>query len=84
MTREEFIEDYAANSGLEVQVKSAKLGLVDFGGAPLIAMPCACGECGCRGWAMVFPDMILHHLQFQAPAELRAAYLKALDDCGGA
>ena len=44
MTREEFEEGYARRSGMTVE-RLHELGQV--------AIPCACGEDGCKGWAMV-------------------------------
>jgi hypothetical protein len=82
MTREEFICLYAEASGLEA--KYAKVGILDIdGGWECIALPCACSAADCKGWAMVSAAHALHHLQFNAPAELRAAYMAAVKDAGG-
>ena len=43
MTKEQFIEQYAAHSGLTPEQ------LDDLG---LYAWPCDCGEDGCQGWMM--------------------------------
>ena len=77
MTREEFIMEWAANSN--VSAAYAKLGFVDLGhGTIKVALPCACGESDCEGWAICSPEMVSHQLEFNAPEELRAAYCKAI------
>jgi len=44
----------------------------------MLALPCACGDDGCEGWAMVSANGVDHHLQFNAPDALRDAYTNAI------
>jgi hypothetical protein len=77
MTRTEFVRAYARRSGASEQW--AVLGLIEYeGGRVRIALPCACDEEGCEGWAMLSAEGVDHHLQFDAPASLRDAYRAAL------
>lgn len=75
MTRAEFVRDYAQRSGLPD--KWARLGFVEAGSRVYVALPCACGEEMCEGWAMLSNEHVLHHLQFNAPPALRNAYNEA-------
>lgn len=81
ISREQFVKDYAANSGLSA--KYAALGILDVGGKTIAAMPCGCGEEGCKGWSMVSADSIHDHLFFRAPEELRLAYHSVLKNSSG-
>lgn len=72
MTRTEFVKSYARRSGLDDRF--AGIGLIAVGGHHLVALPCACGEESCEGWAMVTASAALHHLAFYAPEPLRTAY----------
>jgi hypothetical protein len=72
MTRTEFIRSYAKRSGLSGEWSD--IGLIEIGGKTQFALPCACGEDICEGWAMVTPDSALHHLFFCTPEPLRQAY----------
>src|SRR5690606_6463421 len=76
MTRTEFVRAYAARSGLDDEW--AVLGFIKVGESTKIAMPCACGEEGCEGWAMIGAEHISHHLAFNAPDKLRLAYREAI------
>jgi hypothetical protein len=79
MTREEFIREYAAGS--DFLAPYASLGFIDFGYSQRmikLALPCACGEDGCKGWAMISPDCVDSHLQLYAPEPLRSAYRAAI------
>lgn len=76
MTRKEFIEAYAARSGITASF--ASLGILDIGRAVQVALPCACGEAGCEGWAMVSTENLDHHMLFDAPEALSGAYREAL------
>lgn len=78
MTREEFVRGYANRSGLSD--KYASLGIVDVGGHTLFALPCACGDDTCDGWAMVSGSTALDHLFFNAPKALREAYRNAVSE----
>jgi hypothetical protein len=78
MKRADFVRAYANNSGLSA--KLADWGMVDAGkGWVLIALPCACDDRDCPGWAMLSAEHILHHLQFDAPEALREAYMKSIE-----
>lgn len=75
MTRTEFIHHYADSMGLSSEW--AELGFVDFGkGYVRVALPCACGDSSCKGWAMLSAESVLHHLAFNAPQDLIAVYRK--------
>lgn len=76
MTREDFIRAYARRNGSSDQW--AGIGLMEFGGKTLFALPCGCGEPPCEGWAMVTPDSALHHLFFCTTEPLRSAYVNAV------
>src|SRR4029077_12503361 len=54
MTRDQFIHDYLRNSGLPFRCKTVT-GL-RIGKRSRVALPCACGEESCRGWAMINDD----------------------------
>ncbi len=82
MTRTEFVRAYALRSDLSD--KWARLGMIDIDGHTMIALPCACGKDGCKGWAMVSASGVLHHLQFCAPEQLRGAYMNAIHQSGEA
>lgn len=77
MTRKEFIEAYAERSGLSARWSS--LGVLDVDAHTLFALPCGCGGDKCKGWALVGIEAIDHHLMFNAPTELRAAYLREIE-----
>lgn len=72
MTRKEFVTAYAQRSGLSDE--RACIGLVKVGDHRMIALPCACGEESCEGWAMLGIEAVLHHLFFNAPDPIRDAY----------
>lgn len=77
MTREDFVRGYATRSGFSDQ--AAKIGVIDFDGiAKMVALPCACGDETCEGWAMVTAESVLHHLFFCTPEPLRSAYVDAV------
>jgi hypothetical protein len=59
MTKEEFIQDYCNRSDLSWEWLSKYK----------IALPCACGEDECDGWAMVSidPITIKDHIGLYAP-----------------
>lgn len=78
MTRTEFMKAYAKRS--ELSDEWALLGFVEADKRIMVATPCACGEQGCEGWAMLSPENISHHLAFQAPEKLREVYREALGD----
>lgn len=81
ITRTEFIEAYAARSGLEA--KYAKLGILDIGDRHImIALPCACDN-DCEGWAMCSVEGVLPQLEMYAPEVLTTAYRDAVTAQGG-
>jgi hypothetical protein len=79
MKRIDFVRAYAKRSGLSD--KWALLGYVDAEkGRVRVALPCACGDETCEGWAMLSAEHVTHHLQFNAPEALREAYMKAVEE----
>jgi hypothetical protein len=52
MTRDQFIEDYMATTGLPLPWK-IKGGVNVPGVGRRMAVPCTCGESTCRGWKIV-------------------------------
>jgi hypothetical protein len=60
MTRDEFIDGYCERS----HINRAELNKWR------VALPCACGESACEGWAMVSrdPDLMKDHLKAYANA----------------
>ena len=76
VTRAEFVRDYARRSRLSDEF--AAQGLIRAGAQVLVALPCACGDDGCAGWAMLSADGIDYHLRYDAPEELRKAYVACL------
>jgi hypothetical protein len=82
MTRTEFVRAYAIASNKSARL--APVGCVDCGdGFVMVAIPCACGEVSCPGWAMLSPETLLLHLEFSAPEPLRSAYLETVKQSGG-
>ena len=75
MTREDFIRQYAERSGLSADY--ADLGILETGSRTLFAMPCACWEPSCLGWAMCSAQSVFDHLALDAPESLRSAYVEA-------
>lgn len=59
MTKEEFLNGYSQWSNIP-----RKYLLKD-----MVALPCACGDDECQGWAMVRndPEMIAIHMELYAP-----------------
>lgn len=78
MTREEFIKEYAAASGISADF--ATLGFIEQGGHYLLAMPCGCDDRLCKGWGMVNPDSLDTHLRLYAPDKLSYAYREAIGE----
>lgn len=70
MTRDEFIDGYMERSGI-----SAARRLPDGFTVPTtnhpgrIALPCACGDEGCSGWAMIRrdPECIAEYAEVYGP-----------------
>lgn len=60
MTKEEFIAGYCERSGLTWEYLSRHK----------VALPCACGEDGCDGWAMISnnEDSIKTHMELYFPS----------------
>ena len=82
ITRSEFIRAYARESGLPEPQFSA-MGVLDVDGHALLALPCACGDKTCQGWALLSAEQIITHLTFHAPDALRIAYRMAVQEAGG-
>jgi hypothetical protein len=66
MTRDEFIDRWVA----AIKQLSGGIERTDYGalweGQKFFALPCDCGEEGCKGWAMV-PDILVEtHNMFGA------------------
>lgn len=76
MTRDEFIDGYMERSKIE-PAKRTSHGM-NLDGYRLTAMPCACGESDCEGWAMISDEQAHHHLFFNAPDPLRSLYIHAV------
>ncbi len=57
MTKDEFIEAYCKRSGVTWEQLSKKQE----------ALPCACGDESCVGWAMVSLDLVDDHMRLYAP-----------------
>lgn len=59
MTKDEFISGYCKRSGVTWDWLSVRK----------VALPCACGEDNCAGWAMVSnnEDSIKTHMELYAP-----------------
>lgn len=55
MTRDEFIDDYMARSGIDPDLRLPD-GFDVPNYIPRIALPCACGDEACVGWAMIAND----------------------------
>ena len=73
MTRDEFIDGYLARSGLGEEATRLPTGYA-IGDLVTYALPCACGDDVCGGWAMVSAESVGVHFELYAPAEDRAAY----------
>ena len=66
MTREEFITAYCDRS--KIPMEARRIDGFDLGsGYMRIALPCACGEEDCEGWAMINPKNAEDHMRFYAP-----------------
>ncbi len=74
MTREEFISGFVERTGSGA--RAGRNGM--FLGGRWFALPCACGQDGCEGWAMVMAEMVHDHLCRDAPEPLRQTYLDAV------
>lgn len=66
MTRDEFVVGYLTRSGLPPEYRTID-GFHAPDCEPVHALPCACGEEGCEGWAMVHAHAVIDHLRFYAP-----------------
>lgn len=77
MTRDEFIDGYMQRSKIDPKYRTAT-GF-DTPGWPRIALPCACGDPSCNGWAMVTdsPEGISGQM-FYAPEDEQRKYLASL------
>lgn len=72
MTRDEFIDGYIQRSGIADEVERTPEGFkLKANGWASVALPCACGEEGCQGWAMISddPELIADHKRFRGPPD---------------
>jgi hypothetical protein len=60
MTKDEFIDGYIKYNGLSAECRTADGVATPL--SRLVALPCACGEPVCEGWAMVADQP--HHIAF--------------------
>lgn len=62
MSKDEFIEGYCTRSGITWEWLSGPEGM-------RVALPCACSDEGCQGWAMVRndPESIAVHTTLYGP-----------------
>lgn len=67
MTRDQFIEGYLSRSGIPMSAKTDDGFRV--GGREYVALPCACGDEKCDGWAKVSKndEDIATHSDLYAP-----------------
>ena len=73
MTRTEFIKAYAKRSNMSD--KWAVLGFLEFDDRYVwVALPCACEDESCEGWAMVSPSSVASHLELYAPEPISSAF----------
>jgi len=72
MTKDEFIDHYLKNvsPGFGRPRFSRTANGIETAGDRRVAMPCACGETGCDGWAMVpdDPEQIEMHNRLYGPS----------------
>lgn len=71
MTRAEFIDAYIERSASNNRrLTRTENGFRTESGWERIALPCACGEDECEGWAMVTnePEMVADHMQLHTPS----------------
>jgi hypothetical protein len=66
MTRDQFIAAYCERSGVMWN------HLSQF----MVALPCACGELGCNGWAMVLNDPLAIELHEERSGVFRNEWRK--------
>jgi hypothetical protein len=73
LSRDEFIEGYMARSAAAGAFDAREVERTPDGfkidGWERIALPCACGEDECEGWAMLTnePDQVRTHTELYAP-----------------
>ncbi len=65
MTRDEFINGYMKRSKIPVSCRTAD-GF-KRGGFRRYALPCACGDASCEGWAMISEEGREDHERFYGP-----------------
>jgi hypothetical protein len=69
MDKETFIRGYLSRSKLE-EYRTPD-GYCLPGRPPVLALPCACGDASCDGWAMVPEDLVATHMELYAPSSER-------------
>jgi hypothetical protein len=74
MTRAEFIAGYVERSGLRKEATILGDGFI-VAGRKFLALPCACGEDVCQGWAKVSntAEDIEDHMRLYAPPTAETA-----------
>lgn len=70
MTKDEFIDAYISRSGGKIERTADGMKMGEW---EQVALPCACGEDGCEGWAMITNNSwsIRSHLFFYGPDDGR-------------
>lgn len=67
-TREEFIDGYMNRSDLPTEYRTED-GYYIPTYQRHYALPCACDDEDCKGWAMVGEDLVDSHMKLYAPTE---------------
>ncbi len=66
MTKQEFVAGYMRRSDMPADALTEDGFRI--GDRHFLALPCACGDEGCQGWAMVSEDRVARHERFDAPS----------------
>lgn len=69
VTRTEFITLYAERFKPLLGEGDISEDGIRYGDLRMLALPCACGDDACQGWAMISEELADMHLQFYAPQE---------------
>ncbi|MGI4939980.1 MAG: hypothetical protein ACRYHQ_05360, partial [Janthinobacterium lividum] len=72
--RDEFVDGYMARSKIAADRRAAD-GFTVRGRPNRVAVPCACGDKGCPGWAMIEgdPERISEYAEIYGPGGWAAA-----------